>query len=209
MRKLFLHQRMFISGVPYVGDSIKKQTLLRKLYRLKLKDKHMKIAIKREQSSNKFEAMPSESILRDEGAKQFSLKRHSKAGRLKAFSLPELLVVLVIIGILVLIALPNLMPLISKAKSVEAQQQLIFLHSLQKTYFYTYSRYSASLDELGFEQQPLVTNEGNANYLIEITSANENSFTARATAVVDFDQDGIYNVWEIDQNKQLREATKD
>lgn len=37
--------------------------------------------------------------------------------RLRAFSLPELLVVLVIIGILVLIALPNLMPLISRAKA--------------------------------------------------------------------------------------------
>ena len=35
----------------------------------------------------------------------------------QAFSLPELLVVLVIIGILVLIALPNLMPLISKGNS--------------------------------------------------------------------------------------------
>jgi prepilin-type N-terminal cleavage/methylation domain len=52
-----------------------------------------------------------------------------------AYSLPELLVVLVIIGILVLIALPNLMPLISRAKSVEAQQQLVFLHSLQKSSF--------------------------------------------------------------------------
>ncbi len=83
---------------------------------------------------------------------------------LSAFSLPELLVVIVIIGILVLIALPNLMPLISRAKSIEAQQQLIFLHSLQKTYFYTYSKYSSSIDELGFEQQPLVTNNGNANY---------------------------------------------
>ena len=37
MRKLISHRRMFISGVPYVGDSIEKQTLIRKLYRLKLK----------------------------------------------------------------------------------------------------------------------------------------------------------------------------
>lgn len=40
-----------------------------------------------------------------------------------AFSLPELLVVLVIIGILVLVALPNLMPLISRAKATEAQHR--------------------------------------------------------------------------------------
>jgi type IV pilus assembly protein PilE len=128
---------------------------------------------------------------------------------LSAFSLPELLVVIVIIGILVLIALPNLMPLISRAKSIEAQQQLIFLHSLQKTYFYTYSKYSSSIDELGFEQQPLVTNNGNANYQIEIIEATDATFRATATSVVDFDQDGIYNVWEIDQNKQLVEKTKD
>lgn len=42
-----------------------------------------------------------------------------RSKRLRAFSLPELLVVLVIIGILVLIALPNLMPLISRAKATE------------------------------------------------------------------------------------------
>ena len=61
---------------------------------------------------------------------------------LRAFSINEMLVVLVIIGILVLIALPNLMPLISKAKAMEAQQQLAFVHTLQKSYFYTYSRSS-------------------------------------------------------------------
>jgi len=128
---------------------------------------------------------------------------------LKAFSLPELLVVIVIIGILVLIALPNLMPLISRAKSIEAQQQLTFLHSLEKTYFYTYSKYSLSLDEIGFEQQSLVTEGGTANYLIEIVEADEKSFRATATSVVDFDQDGIYNVWEIDQDKKLVETVKD
>ena len=128
---------------------------------------------------------------------------------LKAFSLPELLVVLVIIGILVLIALPNLMPLISKAKSTEAQQQLVFLHTLEKTHFYMHSRYSASLEELGFEQQKLVTDGGSANYRIEVTEASEKGLKAKATAVVDFDGDGTYNVWEIDQDKNLKEVTKD
>lgn len=129
--------------------------------------------------------------------------------KLEAFSLPELLVVLVIIGILVLIALPNLMPLISKAKSVEAQQQLVFLHSLQQSYFYTHSKYSTSLEEIGFEQQPLVTDEGTANYKVEIVEVDEKGYKAQATAVVDFDRDGKFNVWEIDQDKRLRETERD
>lgn len=129
--------------------------------------------------------------------------------RFRAFSLPELLVVLVIIGILVLIALPNLMPLISRAKATEAQQQLTYLHTLQRSNFYTSSRYSSSLDELGFEQAKLVTDGGQANYRIEIVEASEHGFRATATAVVDFDGDGVYNVWEIDQDKALRETVKD
>ena len=128
---------------------------------------------------------------------------------IRGFSLPELLVVLVIIGILVLIALPNLMPLIARAKATEAQQQLTYLHTLQQSNFYTYSRYSVSLDELGFEQEKLVTDGGRANYLIEIIEASEHGFKAPATAVVDFDGDGIFNVWEIDEDKNLREVVKD
>jgi type IV pilus assembly protein PilE len=129
--------------------------------------------------------------------------------KLKAYSLSELLIVLVIIGILILVALPNLMPLISRAKSTEAQQQLAFLHTLEKNHFYTYSRYSLSLEEIGFEQQPLVSDGGNANYLIEIAEASEQGFKATATAIVDFDGDGIFNVWEIDQDKKLLEKVKD
>lgn len=129
--------------------------------------------------------------------------------QLRAFSLQELLVVLVIIGILTLIALPNLMPLISRAKSAEAQQQLAFIHSLQKTYFYSHSRYSNSLEEIGYEQVRTVNEGGTANYFLEITEASESGFKAKATAVVDFDGDGILNVWEIDQDKILEEITKD
>ena len=129
--------------------------------------------------------------------------------KVHAFSLPELLVVLVIIGILVLIALPNLMPLISKAKSTEAQQQLIFLHTLQKSNFYTYSRYSATLEDIGFEQPKLSVEGGNANYKVEIQEASERGFRATATSVVDFNGDGIFNVWEVNQDKELKEIVKD
>lgn len=132
-----------------------------------------------------------------------------KQHTVRAFSLPELLVVLVVVGILVLVALPNLMPLISKAKATEAQQQLVFLHTLEKSHFYTYSRYSESLDELNFEQQKLVTDGGAANYRIEIVRADERGFVATATAVVDFNGNGEYNVWEINQDKELREVVKD
>lgn len=130
--------------------------------------------------------------------------------RLRAFSLPELLVVLVIIGILVLIALPNLMPLISRAKATEAQQQLTFLHTLQKSNFYTYSRYSASLGELGFEQQKLVTEGGSGQLPDRDRRGYGNTgFRATGTSVVDFDGDGTYNVWEINQDKELKETVKD
>ena len=38
------------------------------------------------------------------------------------FSLTELMVVLVIIGVLVLLALPKLLPIVTKAKTTEAKQ---------------------------------------------------------------------------------------
>ena len=56
------------------------------------------------------------------------LNRNTFRGKaLRAFSLTELLVVLVIIGILVLVAMPNQMPLISRAKATEALLEIIIL----------------------------------------------------------------------------------
>jgi type IV pilus assembly protein PilE len=129
--------------------------------------------------------------------------------RLNAFTLTELLIVLVIIGILVLLALPALMPLISRTRSVEAKQMLTHLQALEKTYFFEHAKYTSSLDDIGFEQEKLSTENGKANYRIEIISSAPTQFSARATSVVDFDGDGAFNVWEIDQDKNLVEVTKD
>jgi type IV pilus assembly protein PilE len=137
------------------------------------------------------------------------MKRLFSFQRIPGFTLTELLVVLIIIGILVLLALPSLMPLIARAKSTEAKLQLTHLHMLQKNIFYINSKYTSDMGELGFEQQPLTTEDGSANYLIEIVEADAAGFLARATSVVDFDGDGVYNVWEVDENKKLVEVTKD
>ena len=72
-----------------------------------------------------------------------------------------------------------------------------------------YSRYSDSLEELGFEQQRLVSDGGNANYRIEIVESSERGYSATATAVVDVNGNGVYNGWEINQDKELKETVKD
>ncbi len=131
--------------------------------------------------------------------------------KLKSYTLTEILVVLVIIGILILLALPNLMPLITKAKSTEAKLQLEHIQTLEKNYFYEHSKYTSDLNELGFIQEKLTTDskDGRANYRIEITNASNTAFTAKATAVVDFNGNGTFNVWQIDQDKTMKEVTPD
>lgn len=131
--------------------------------------------------------------------------------KVKAYTLTEILIVLVIIGILVLLALPNLLPLITKAKSTEAKVQLEHLHTLEKNYFFEKSKYTSDLTELGFIQEKLSTDgkDGRANYRIEVTQSAPTTFTGRATAVVDFNGNGTFNVWEIDQDKNLREVVAD
>jgi type IV pilus assembly protein PilE len=111
----------------------------------------------------------------------------------------------------VLLALPNLMPLITKAKTTEAKLQLEHLAKLQQSYFYEHSKYSTDLTEIGFVQDKLSSDgkDGKANYKIEIISAGNDVFIAKATAVADFDGDGVFNVWQIDHDKTLKEITPD
>lgn len=129
--------------------------------------------------------------------------------KVAGYNLQEVLVVLVIIGILLLLALPNLMPLISKAKSTEAQLQLSHIYNSQTTYRYMYSKYSSDLSEIDFEAPKTVNENGRANYQYEILAATNNSFKARATAITDFDGDGVFNVWEIDENGAPKQIVKD
>lgn len=128
---------------------------------------------------------------------------------LPAYSLTELLVVLAIIGILIMLVLPNQTSVVAQAKSIEAQSMLNHLYGLEKSYFYRYSKYSTDFESIGFEPSLNITEGGQAVYRVEIVEASVNSFKAKAIATSDFDGDGNFNTWEIDHRKNLIETVKD
>jgi len=125
------------------------------------------------------------------------------------YSLTEVMIVVVILGILALLALPRFMNVTTRAKTTEAKSMLGHLHALQQSYRYEHDRFADGLEALGFEQNKLTTEGGTARYRIGINQASENGYVAAATAVVDFDGDGIFNVWEIDGEGVVRERTPD
>ena len=129
--------------------------------------------------------------------------------KLPGYTLAELMVVLVIIGILLLIALPLYDDLFGDAYSIEAQNQLKYLESRQQSYYQKHFKYAMDFSKIGFSQPRTISEDGDARYFYEIINAGQSSFIARATAVADFDNDGKLNIWEIDQEGVLREVVPD
>ncbi len=125
------------------------------------------------------------------------------------FSLTELLVVIVIIGVLASLAIPKFLSVITKAKSTEAKLMLKQIYNLQQSYYLEKDVYSQNMTVLGFQVEKLVTEGGPARYKIEIPAASATEFLASATAVVDFDKDGVFNRWSINQEGMLIEEVPD
>lgn len=129
--------------------------------------------------------------------------------KVSGLSLLEVLTVLIIIGLTSLVVVRNLSPTVNKVKKKEAKIQLTLIQTFQQTYFMEFTKYTGDLDELGYAQRPLSTNGGDANYKIEIVDASVSGYKARATAVVDFNQNGTMDVWEIDQTGKVTNTVKD
>lgn len=141
--------------------------------------------------------------------KRKDLGESLKSKRFKAFSLAEILIVLAVIGILIMLVVPNQTAVATRAKAIEAQAALNNVHSLQYAYFLQYSKYSDDLSAIDYVPNKLVTEGGRANYRIEIIEASSTGFRAKAEAVVDFNGNGKFNTWEIDQTGELKEVQKD
>lgn len=127
----------------------------------------------------------------------------------EGFSLSELMIVIVIIGILAMLAIPRFMGVTVEAKMTEAKMMLKQLHTLQSAYYYAHDRYAPSLDAVGFQQTRLVNDGGTARYVIAVEQADAQVFVATATSTVDYDKDGTFNVWQIDADGVLTQRTPD
>lgn len=137
------------------------------------------------------------------------MKKMKRKGYVDGYTLSEILIVLVIIGILIILVLPNQSSVVAQAKSLEAQNMLSHLYNLEKSYFYRHSKYSSSLEDVGFIHEKTIIEDGQAVYEITIIEASTNTFKAKAKALSDFDGDGVFNEWEIDHERKLKETVKD
>jgi type IV pilus assembly protein PilE len=140
------------------------------------------------------------------------LKREEKnifTHQVDAFSLAEILIVLAIMGILIMLVVPNQAGVASRTKSLEAQQELKMVQNLEYAYFLQFSKYANDLNTINYMPHKTVLAGGTANYEISIVEATPTGFKAKAEAVQDFNGDGIKNVWEIDQDGVLKEVQKD
>lgn len=138
-----------------------------------------------------------------------SRKKEVSNAYLPAYSMTEILIVLCIIGILLLMVLPNQTAVVGQAKSIEAQSMLNHLYGLEKNYFFRNSKYTTDFEDLGFVAAPTIDQGGQAVYKIAVIEAGTNSFKATATSLSDFDGDGVFSTWQIDEKKNLKEIVKD
>jgi prepilin-type N-terminal cleavage/methylation domain-containing protein len=121
----------------------------------------------------------------------------------KGFTLIELMIVIVIIGILAAMAIPVFMQATSKSKQSEARAILKQIYVMEEAYRQENGAYACDGEEksagedfgtIGVELM------SSARYTYSIT-ADSNSFTATATANID--EDETVDTWQIDQAGNL------
>jgi type IV pilus assembly protein PilE len=132
-----------------------------------------------------------------------------KNKKLKAASLINIMIYIIIAGLIVSLSVSPLQNMVTKAKQTEAKNELERIYTLQKMYHLEFSKYSPDLKEIGYEQGGLVTEGGRARYKIEIIEVSAGTYSARATCEEDFDNDGVFNMWEINQERVLKETQED
>jgi type IV pilus assembly protein PilE len=129
----------------------------------------------------------------------------------KGFTLIELMIVVVIIGILAALAIPRFMRSTTKSKQSEAKQILKQVYVMQRAYRQEYNSYclngvtASATAQTAFARLG-VDIMGSARYSYAMVAA-VNTFTCTATG--NLDDDVTNDVWTIDQTGALVNTTDD
>lgn len=135
------------------------------------------------------------------------LRKNNKSG----FTLIELMIVVVIIGILAALAIPRFMQASSKSKQSEARMLLKQISTMQGAYFMLHDSYclngvnASSVAPVAFA---IIHVEimNSARYTYSMVSGI-NTFTCTATANID--DDATIDTWTIDQSGTLTNTIND
>ena len=130
----------------------------------------------------------------------FCMTLPSTRKRFHGFSLMEVMIVVVIIGILAALAYPNLEKYLKRARQTEAKTNLSAIYTAQKIYFTLHQSYAEDINELVLS---LVQGDP-YTFTME---ASTNTFKAQAEGNID--DDDALDIWTIDQDKDLRYTTDD
>ena len=87
----------------------------------------------------------------------------------KGFSLLELMVTLLIVGILAAVAIPSYQSHVTEARRSDATTMLVNVASLQEQYFLDNKTYAANMTNIGFSANPFVTENG--YYQVQVQAA--------------------------------------
>lgn len=91
----------------------------------------------------------------------------------------------------------------------EATKSLSKVYELETAYRAMFGHYTDNMYAIVYIQDTLVTEGGRANYLVSLLEVTDSTFTAAAVSVVDFDGDGQFSQWTVDETGTIKEIVED